>query len=89
MKTDWRGGGMTMRQFYVLGYEDNRYNHNFTVRTEKTDALEHPHLPHMVEGLAHSRTDCPFLPAVLMVFRRSSQCCRRRHFCRCRLDRLV
>lgn len=43
-----------MRQFYVLGYEDNRYNHNFTVRTEKTDALEHPHLPHMVEGLAHS-----------------------------------
>lgn len=34
---------------------------------QKTDALEHPHLPHMVEGLAHSRTDCPFLPAVLMV----------------------
>ncbi|STZ95924.1 CDP-diacylglycerol--glycerol-3-phosphate 3-phosphatidyltransferase [Neisseria gonorrhoeae] len=69
-----------MRQFYVLGYEDNRYNHNFTVRTEKTDALEHPHLPHMVEGLAHSRTDCPFLPAVSHGFQRSSQCCRRRHF---------
>ena len=56
-----------MRQFYVLGYEDNRYNHNFTVCTEKTDALESPHLPHMVEGLAYSRLDFPVLPAFFMV----------------------
>ncbi|HGH6247681.1 TPA: hypothetical protein ACJLZL_002062, partial [Neisseria meningitidis] len=67
VKTDWRGGGMPMQQFYVLGYEDNRYNHNFTVCTEKTDALESPYLPHMVEGLAHSCHDSPFLPAFSVV----------------------